>query len=249
MGVVCGADGTGQPQAVTRSVQLTGSDNGFCQTFGLKNGCDANYVLHAKLYSDGSVVGKLTDVGKFDDKNTVLVQADVDCMKFFFIGGVKYVVVGGVWTKGDKLVDIFELDAPFVGRRFKTFAKEDVDGVVFYSRDNITNNGTCDDVTEDDVETRNYYETVDGQATIVFPSDPVTCGDFDGKKKECRKSKQCEWDTNEGTCVSSLGLVIRGESLSMEEAAIQDMANGSNSADPKMIMSGMVAGLFFALWL
>ena len=40
----------------------------------------------------------------------------------------------------------------------------------------ITNNLTCDDVTEDDVETRfNYYETVDGQAIIVFPSDPVTC--------------------------------------------------------------------------
>ena len=113
-----------------------------------------------------------------------------------------------------------------------------------------TNNRTCDDVTEDDVETKNYYETVDGQATIVFPSDPVNCGEVEGKK-ECRKSKQCEWDTNEETCiVSSLGtVVLRGESLSKEEAPIQDMANGSNSADPKMIMSGMVAGLFFALWL
>ena len=200
MGVVWGADGTGQPQE-TGSVKLTGSDNGFCQFLGLKNGCDANYVLQSTLYDDESVAGKLTDVGKFDDKNTVLVQADVDCMKFFSIGGVKYVVVGGVYIKGDKLVDIFELDAPFVGRRFKTFAKEDVDGVVFYSSNDITNNRTCDDVTEDDVETRNYYETVDGQATIVFPSDPVTCGDFDGKKKECRKSKQCEWDTDEGMCV------------------------------------------------
>ena len=158
-------------------------------------------------------------------------------------------VVGGVITKGDKLVDILELDAPFVGRRFVTVAKEDVDGVVFYSGNAITNNLTCDDVTEDDVETRfNYYETVDGQAIIVFPSDPVTCGDFDGKKKECRKSKQCEWDTNEGACVSNLGVaIVRGESLSNEEAQIQDMANGSNSADPKMIMPGLVAGFFFAL--
>ena len=127
----------------------------------------------------------------------ILVQADVDCMKFFFIGGNKIAVVGGVITKGDKLVDILELDAPIVGRRFVTVAKEDVDGVVFYSGNAITNNLTCDDVTEDDVETRNYYETVDGQAIIVFPSDPVTCGDFDGKKKECRKSKECEWDTND----------------------------------------------------
>ena len=39
------------------------------------------------------------------------------------------------------------------------------------------------------------------------------------------------------------------KSLSKEEAPIQNMANGSNRADPKMIMSGMVAGLFFALWL
>ena len=56
MGVVCGADGTGQPQA-TGSVQLTGSDNGFCQFVGVKNGCDANYVLQSTLYDDGSVVG------------------------------------------------------------------------------------------------------------------------------------------------------------------------------------------------
>ena len=324
MGVVCGASwgyGTGQPQ-VTGSVKLTGSDNGFCQTFGLKNGCDANYVLQSTLYSDGSVFGKLTDVGKVPGtgNEAILVQADVDCMKFFFIGGNKYAVVGGVYTKGDKLVDILELDAPFVGSRFKAFAKEDVDGVVFYSSVFDTTD-TCDDVTEDDVETRNYYETVDGQAIIVFPSDPVTCGDFDGKQKECRKSKQCEWDTNEGTCVSSLGGIVigmvdfagispsigggvfrvdppvdpdfvvsppspvpvncgevegkkdcrkskecewdtneetcsvsslgvlRGESLSNEEAQIQDMANGSNSADPKMIMPGLVAGFFFALWL
>ena len=49
MGVVCGADGTGQPQA-TGSVQLTGSDNGFCQFVGVKNGCDANYVLQSTLF-------------------------------------------------------------------------------------------------------------------------------------------------------------------------------------------------------
>ena len=238
-------------QTVSGSVKLTGSDNGFCQFFGLKNGCDANYVLHAKLYSDESVAGKLTDVGKFDDKNTVLVQADVDCMKFFVISGVKYVVVGGVYIKGDKFVDIFELDAPFVGRRFVTFAKEDVDGVVFYSSVFVTTD-TCDEVTEDNVETRIFYEKIDGQAIIEFPSDPVNCGEVEGKK-DCRKSKQCEWDTNEETCVSSLGISFpvtpAAQSLSKEEAPIQDMANGSNSADPKMIMSGLVAGLFFALWL
>ena len=253
MGVVCGADGTGQPQA-TGSVKLTGSDNGFCQFFGVKNGCDANYVLQSTLYDDGSVVGKVTDVGKVPGNEAILVQADVDCMKFFFIGGNKYAVVGGVYITGDKLVDILELDAPFVGRRFITVAKEDVDGVVFYSGNAITNNLTCDDVTEDDVEIRfNYYETVDGQAIIVFPSDPVNCGYFDSKK-ECRKSKDCEWDTDKGTCVSSLGGSGRlsVESLSKDEAAtLQDMANSSNSADHKvwMLVSGMVAGLFFALWL
>ena len=128
MGVVCGADGTGQPQA-TGSVQLTGADNGFCQFVGVKNGCDANYVLQSTLFDDGSVIGQLNDVIKVGDE-AILVQVDVDCMKFFVISGVKYVVVGGVYIKGDKLVDIFELDAPFVGRRFVTFAKEDVDGVV-----------------------------------------------------------------------------------------------------------------------
>ena len=77
----------------------------------------------------------------------------------------------------------------------------------------------------------------------------MICGEVE-VKKECRKSKECEWDTNEGACVSNLGVaIVRGESLSMEEAPIQDMANGSNSADPKMIMSGLLAGLFFALWL
>ena len=49
MGVVWGADGTGQPQE-TGSVQLTGSDNGGCQFLGLKNGCDANYVLQSTLF-------------------------------------------------------------------------------------------------------------------------------------------------------------------------------------------------------
>ena len=53
----------------------------------------------------------------------ILVQADVDCMKFFFIGGNKYAVVGGVITKGDKLVDILELDAPIVGHRFVQLPK------------------------------------------------------------------------------------------------------------------------------
>ena len=253
MGVVCAAYGTGQPQA-TGSVQLTGSDNGFCQFFGLKNGCDANYVLQSTLYDDESVAGKLTDVYKFDDKNTVLVQGDVDCMKFFAISGAKYVVVGGVYTTGDKLIDIYELDAPIVDRRFVAAAKEE-EGVVYNSGScaTCTNDEyadfTCDDIDATNVEEiLNFYEN-DGQATIVFPSDPVTCGDFDGKKKECRKSKQCGWDTNEETCsVSTLG-VFRGESLSKEEAPIQDMANGSDSVDPKMIMSGMVAGLFFALWL
>ena len=84
----------------------------------------------------------------------------------------------------------------------------------------------------------------------------MNCGEVEGKK-DCQKSKECEWDTNEGMCVSSLGGVgvvdFAGtpilKSLSKEEAPIQDMANGSNSADPKMIMSGLVAGLFFALWL
>ena len=83
----------------------------------------------------------------------------------------------------------------------------------------------------------------------------MNCGDFDSKK-ECRKSKDCdcEWDTDKGTCVSSLGGSGRFsvESLSKDEAAtLQDMANSSNSADPnvKMLISGMVAGLFFALWL
>jgi len=123
--------GTGQPQA-TGSVQLTGSDNGFCQFFGVKNGCDANYVLQSTLYDDGSVVGKVTDVSKVPGNEAILVQADVDCMKFFFIGGNKYAVVGGVITKGDKLVDILELDSPLVGRRFFTVVKEDADGVVSF---------------------------------------------------------------------------------------------------------------------
>ena len=78
MGVVYGA---GQLPQETGSVKLTGSDNGYC--LGLKKGCDANFVLQSTLYDDESVAGKLTDVYKFDDKNTVLVQGDVDCMKFF----------------------------------------------------------------------------------------------------------------------------------------------------------------------
>ena len=139
--------------------------------------------------------------------------------------------------------------------RFVTVAKEDEDGDVLYGSNFITiptdTVYTCDDVTGPIVEIFNYFETSGGQAAIVFPSDPVNCGYFDSKK-ECRKSEDCdcEWDTDKGTCASSLGFSFK--SLSKEEAAtLQDMANSSNSADPKvkMLISGMVAGLFFALWL
>ena len=40
-------------------------------------------------------------------------------------------------------------------------------------------------------------ENIDGQATIVFPSDPVNCGDIDSRK-ECPNSKDCEWDIMKG---------------------------------------------------
>ena len=124
--------------------------------------------------------------------------------------------------------------------------------MVSYSPNFITTD-TCDDIDATNVEEiLNFYEKVGGQAIIEFPSDPVICGEVEGKK-DCRKSKECEWDTSEGTCVSSSlgvgGIFVQVESLSKEEAPIQDMENGSDSADPKMIMSGMVAGLFFALWL
>ena len=192
--------GFGSNQLTTiGSVKLTGSDNGVCQALGLKNGCDSNLVLQATLYDDGSVVGKLTDVVNVGN-GTILVQADADCMKFFSIGGDKYVVVGGVFTKGYKIDDIFELDTPLVGSRYLGVAKEDADGDVFYSGEFITSR-TCDDITGSNGQSiTTYKENIDGQATIVFPSDPVNCGDTDSKK-ECRKSKDCEWNYPEGTCV------------------------------------------------
>ena len=201
-------------------------------------------------------MGKLTDV----DFGGVLFQGDVDCMKFLFIGEDKYAVVGGVYIKGaEELLDFFELDLPVDEARFVTVAKEDEDGDVLYGSNFITiptdTVYTCDDVTGPIVEIFNYFETSGGQAAIVFSSDPVNCGDFDSKK-ECRKSKDCNGILIKGlvyqASADQLLNLSTVESLSKDEAAtLQDMANSSNSADPKvkMLMSGMVAGLFFALWL
>ena len=50
------------------SVKVVGSDAGFCEGIsdrGIANttaGCDANYVLNAAVYPDGSVKGKAVDV-------------------------------------------------------------------------------------------------------------------------------------------------------------------------------------------
>ena len=109
------------------SVKVVGSDAGYCEGIsdqGIANttaGCDANYVLNAAVYPDGSVKGKAVDVfalavDLFDlaDTGAILVAGDVSCLKFFEVADGEdagsYAVASGIIDQGPEII----LNLPYV---------------------------------------------------------------------------------------------------------------------------------------
>ncbi len=76
---------------VIHHASLGGFD--YCDYFGEKPGCDANFSLVANMHADGSVSGRWTDIWVGGVEG---VHVDIDCM--IIIDNMA--VLGGVITKG-----------------------------------------------------------------------------------------------------------------------------------------------------
>ena len=139
------------------SVKVVGSDAGLCEGIsdqGIANttaGCDANYVLNAVVYPDGSVKGKTVDVfalelvvDLFGDNGAILVAGDVSCLKFFEVADGEdagsYAVASGIIEQGPEII----LNLPYVSA-----AKINSTGSFYFAGYGIGDpNVTCDDFDE-----------------------------------------------------------------------------------------------------
>ena len=252
------------------SVKVVGSDAGYCEGIsdqGIANttaGCDANYVLNAAVYPDGSVKGKAVDVFAlelvvdlfdFADNGAILVAGDVSCLKFFEVADGEdagsYAVASGIIEQGPEGI----LNLPYVSA-----AKINSTGSFYYRGYGSDDpNVTCDDFDETFLSSSRFGPHRTGTFEI---NPPVVAseGCDELNVKQCRKTNGCKWvgDNDVGECVSKDddgfgGSGKRfGESLAQEEAPVtkaemKEESNSSNRAGLKM-MSGMLVGLLLAMW-
>ena len=249
------------------SVKVVGSDAGYCEVIadrGIANttaGCDANYVLNAAVYPDGSVKGKAVDVfalavDLFDlaDNGAILVAGDVSCLKFFEVADGEdagsYAVASGIIEQGPEGI----LNLPYVSA-----AKINSTGSFYFAGYGFNNpNVTCDDFDETSLP---KFKSPHKTGTFeINPPVVASEGCDELNVKQCRKTNGCKWvgDNDVGECVSKdddgFGGVNPGTatSLAQEEAPVtkaemKEESNSSNRAGLKM-MSGMLVGLFLAMW-
>ena len=191
------------------SVKVVGSDAGYCEGIsdqGIANttaGCDANYVLNAAVYPDGSVKGKAVDVfalavDLFGDNGAILVAGDVSCLKFFEVADGEdagsYAVASGIIEQGPEGI----LNLPYVSA-----AKINSTGSFYFAGYGIGDpNVTCDDFDETFLSSR-----FGPHRTGTFEINPPVVaseGCDELNVKQCRKTNGCKWvgDNDVGECVS-----------------------------------------------
>ena len=249
------------------SVKVVGSDAGYCEGIadrGIANttaGCDANYVLNAAVYPDGSVKGKAVDVfalavDLFDlaDTGAILVAGDVSCLKFFEVADGEdagsYAVASGIIDQGPEII----LNLPYVSA-----AKINSTGSFYYRGYGSDDpNVTCDDFDETFLSSSRFKSPHRTGTFEINPPVVTSEGCDELNVKQCRKTNGCKWvgDNDVGECVSKdddgIGVIIAATSLAQEEAPVtkaemKEESNSSNRAGLKM-MSGMLVGLFLAMW-
>ena len=259
------------------SVKVVGSDAGYCEGIadqGIANttaGCDANYVLNAAVYPDGSVKGKTVDVfallvDLFDlaDNGAILVAGDVSCLNFFEVADGEdagsYAVASGIIEQGPEII----LNLPYVSA-----AKINSTGSFYYRGYGFGDpNVTCDDFDETFLSSSRFKSPHKTGTFEINPPVAASEGCDELNVKQCRKTNGCKWvgDQDVGECVSkdddgfggggqSWGAgLARTNSLAQEEAPVtnaemkeESNSNSSNRAGLKM-MSGMLVGLFLAMW-
>ena len=258
------------------SAKVVGSDAGFCEGIadrGIANttaGCDANYVLNAAVYPDGSVKGKAVDVFALAvdlidldlaDTGAILVAGDVSCLNFFEVADGEdagsYAVASGIIEQGPEII----LNLPYVSA-----AKINSTGSFYYRAYGFCDpNVTCDDFDETFLSSSRFKSPHKTGTFEINPPVVASEGCDELNVKQCRKTNGCKWvgDNDVGECVSKdddgFGLVggagvwpFTANSLAQEEAPVtkaemKEESNSSNRAGLKM-MSGMLVGLFLAMW-
>ena len=248
------------------SAKVVGSDAGYCEGIadrGIANttaGCDANYVLNAAVYPDGSVKGKAVDVFALAvdlfglaDNGAILVAGDVSCLNFFEVADGEdagsYAVASGIIEQGPEII----LNLPYVSA-----AKINSTGSFYYRGYGFGDpNVTCDDFDETFLSSSRFKSPHKTGTFEINPPVAASEGCDELNVKQCRKTNGCKWvgDQDVGECVSKdddgFGL-LRTNSLAQEEAPVtkaemKEESNSSNRAGLKM-MSGMLVGLFLAMW-
>ena len=254
------------------SAKVVGSDAGYCEGIsdiisdqGIANttaGCDANYVLNAAVYPDGSVKGKTVDVfalelvvDLFGDNGAILVAGDVSCLKFFEVADGEdagsYAVASGIIEQGPEII----LNLPYVSA-----AKINSTGSFYYRGYGSDDpNVTCDDFDETFLSSSRFKSPHRTGTFEINPPVVTSEGCDELNVKQCRKTNGCKWvgDNDVGECVSKdddgFGIMtFAATSLAQEEAPVtkaemKEESNSSNRAGLKM-MSGMLVGLFLAMW-